>query len=108
MHKKQHLPDYLLLRVASFGQHFSSLGLAVNPKPPAGRPITRRAVSDGLADRLTARGAEVQADGEGNITLLNLYWTDLTDDDLTLPGRPAPPSDADSAGPGHHRTGFAT
>ncbi len=38
----------------------------------------------GLADRLTARGAEVQADGEGHITLLNLYWTDLTDDDLTL------------------------
>lgn len=38
----------------------------------------------GLADRLTARGAEVQADAEGNITLLNLYWTDLTDDDLTL------------------------
>lgn len=40
----------------------------------------------GLADRLTARGAEVQADGEGHITLLNLYWTDLTDDDLTLLG----------------------
>ena len=40
----------------------------------------------GLADQLTARGAEVQADGEGHITLLNLYWTDLTDDDLTLLG----------------------
>ena len=70
MHKKRHLPDYLLPRVASFGQHFSSLGLAVNPKtssrpadPAAGTPV-------GLADRLTARGAEVQADGEGNITLL--------------------------------------
>ena len=40
----------------------------------------------GLADRLTAKGAEVQADGEGHITLLNLYWTDLTDEDLTLLG----------------------
>ena len=42
--------------------------------------------SPGLADRLTARGAEVQADGDGHITLLNLYWTDLTDDDLPLLG----------------------
>ena len=48
-------------------------------EPAPGPPV-------GLADRLTARGAEVQADGEGNITLLNLYWTDLTDDDLPLLG----------------------
>ena len=86
MHKKRHLPDYLLPRVASFGQHFSSLGLAVNPKPPAGRPNPAAGASPGLADRLTARGAEVQADGDGHITLLNLYWTDLTDDDLPLLG----------------------
>lgn len=58
-----------------------------------GQPETSRAPAEpargaptGLADRLTARGAEVQADGEGHITLLNLYWTDLTDDDLTLLG----------------------
>ena len=51
------------------------------------RPADHAAgVSDGLADQLTSRGAEVQADGEGNITLLNLYWTDLTDDDLPLLG----------------------
>ena len=56
-----------------------------------GQPETTRQPAEpapgaptGLADRLTARGAEVQADGEGHITLLNLYWTDLTDDDLTL------------------------
>ena len=52
---------------------------------PASR-TRRRHASPGLADRLTARGAEVQADGDGHITLLNLYWTDLTDDDLPLLG----------------------
>ena len=58
-----------------------------------GQPETSRGPADpapgapaGLADRLTAMGAEVQADAEGHITLLNLYWTDLTDDDLTLLG----------------------
>ena len=65
-----------------------ALLLAVACAQPTARqpadPAPRAPAS--LADRLTARGAEVQADGEGHITLLNLYWTDLTDDDLTLLG----------------------
>ena len=65
-----------LLFVGACGQPETSSRSA---EPAAG-------ASPGLADRLTARGAEVQADGEGNITLLNLYWTDLTDDDLPLLG----------------------
>ena len=65
-----------LLFVGACGQPETSSRPA---DPAAGTPV-------GLADRLTARGAEVQADGEGNITLLNLYWTDLTDDDLPLLG----------------------
>ena len=65
-----------LLFVGACGQPETSSRPA---DPAAGTPV-------GLADRLTARGAEVQSDGEGNITLLNLYWTDLTDDDLPLLG----------------------
>lgn len=65
-----------LLFVGACGQPETSS----QPAEPAPGPPT------GLADRLTARGAEVQSDGEGRITLLNLYWTNLTDDDLTLLG----------------------
>ena len=39
-----------------------------------------------LVARLKASGAEVQLDGEGNITLLNLYWTKWTDDDVKTLG----------------------
>ena len=75
------VPGRYLLCIALFltgacGQRETSSRPA---KPACGAPT-------GLVDRLTARGAEVQADGEGHITLLNLYWTDLTDDDLTLLG----------------------
>lgn len=84
--QEQHVAAYSLLRRCL-------LCIALLFTGACGQPTTTSQPADsapgppaGLADQLTARGAEVQADGEGHITLLNLYWTDLTDDDLTLLG----------------------
>ncbi len=51
--------------------------------PPAGGPPDTQGT---LLAQLKASGAEVQSDSQGNITLLNLYWTNLTDDDLKILG----------------------
>lgn len=84
--QEQHVAAYSLPRRCRL---YIALLLTVacgQPDTARGPGETARGAPTGLAERLTASGAEVQSDEEGHITLLNLYWTDLTDDDLTLLG----------------------
>ena len=72
------------LRICLLGSILILSWACGQPETSSRSAETAPGAPSGLSDHLTASGAEVQADGEGHITLLNLYWTDLTDDDLTL------------------------